>query len=149
MMKTRPSARSTRSRRSFSIADRSAAEATAAARRQSNTRRWPGGTPSHPIAFALIVIAASPIARIRPIFPSWSPRARTEGKTAHFRAGPTVCATIWPMTEGLSKEDVTGLLRRWREDGVADDRLIRAVEWELRRIAAGYMRRERPDHTLQ
>ena len=53
------------------------------------------------------------------------------------------------MTEGLSKEDVTGLLRRWREDGVADDRLIRAVEWELRRIAAGYMRRERPDHTLQ
>ncbi|HEX6464312.1 MAG TPA: ECF-type sigma factor [Vicinamibacterales bacterium] len=54
------------------------------------------------------------------------------------------------MPESLSKADVTGLLRRWRENGgAADDRLIRAVEGELRRIAAGYMRRERADHTLQ
>jgi RNA polymerase sigma factor (TIGR02999 family) len=54
------------------------------------------------------------------------------------------------MPESLSKADVTGLLRRWREDGGSpDDRLIRAVEGELRRIAAGRMRRERPDHTLQ
>ena len=54
------------------------------------------------------------------------------------------------MRESRSKADVTGLLRRWREDGGApDDRLMRAVEGELRRIAAGYMRRERPDHTLQ
>jgi RNA polymerase sigma factor (TIGR02999 family) len=54
------------------------------------------------------------------------------------------------MSEGRSKSDVTDLLRRWREDGGSpDDRLIRAVERDLRRIAAGYMQRERPDHTLQ
>lgn len=54
------------------------------------------------------------------------------------------------MAPGLSKADVTGLLRQWRDGGgSADDRLIHAVEGELRRIAAAYMRRERPDHTLQ
>ena len=54
------------------------------------------------------------------------------------------------MSESLSKAEVTRLLRRWR-DGVrpADDRLVEAIERELRRIAAAYMRRERPDHTLQ
>jgi len=47
-------------------------------------------------------------------------------------------------------EDVTALLARWRR-GTADgqNRLFAAVHGELRRIAAGYMRRERPDHTLQ
>ena len=54
------------------------------------------------------------------------------------------------MAESVSKTDVTGLLREWRDGGgPADDRLIHAVEGELRRIAAAYMRRERPDHTLQ
>jgi RNA polymerase sigma factor (TIGR02999 family) len=54
------------------------------------------------------------------------------------------------MSERLSKEAVTGLLRRWREDGGSpDDRLMRAVEGELRRIAAAHMRHERVDHTLQ
>jgi len=54
------------------------------------------------------------------------------------------------MAETLSKADVTGLLRQWRDGGgPADNRLIQAVEVELRRIAAAYMRRERPDHTLQ
>lgn len=54
------------------------------------------------------------------------------------------------MPDSLTKADVTGLLRRWRESGGApDDLLVRAVERELRRIAGGYMRRERPDHTLQ
>src|SRR5215469_5638017 len=54
------------------------------------------------------------------------------------------------MPDSRSKADVTELLRRWREDGGSpDDRLIRAVEGELRRIAEGYMRRERADHTLQ
>ena len=54
------------------------------------------------------------------------------------------------MPEGLSKADVTDLLRHWPEaGGVVDERLIHAVEGELRRIAAGYMRRERADHTLQ
>jgi len=54
------------------------------------------------------------------------------------------------MPEGLSKADVTGMLRQWRENGgEADPRLVGAVERELRKIAAAYMRRERPDHTLQ
>ncbi len=54
------------------------------------------------------------------------------------------------MPESLSKVDVTGLLRQWREGaGLPDDRLVGAVDRELRRIAAAYMGRERPDHTLQ
>lgn len=47
-------------------------------------------------------------------------------------------------------EDVTALLARWGSGRSDDrDRLFAAVHGELRRIAAGYMRRERPDHTLQ
>jgi RNA polymerase sigma factor (TIGR02999 family) len=45
---------------------------------------------------------------------------------------------------------VTALLRDWSNgDDAALDRLIPIVEAELRRLARGYMRRERPDHTLQ
>jgi len=47
-------------------------------------------------------------------------------------------------------EDVTRLLLAWREgDENALARLIPVVYDELRRLAASYMRRERPDHTLQ
>jgi RNA polymerase sigma factor (TIGR02999 family) len=47
-------------------------------------------------------------------------------------------------------EDVTALLARWRRDTPdGQSRLFAAVHGELRRIAAGYMRRERSDHTLQ
>lgn len=46
--------------------------------------------------------------------------------------------------------DVTRLLARWRDGAPeADVRLLAAVHHELRRIAAGYMRRERRDHSLQ
>ena len=46
--------------------------------------------------------------------------------------------------------DLTELLGRW-EHGTPEEqnRLFDAVHAELRRIAAAYMRRERPDHTLQ
>ncbi len=45
---------------------------------------------------------------------------------------------------------VTGLLRAWRDgDRKALDRLIPRVQDELRKIAAGYLRRERQGHTLQ
>lgn len=45
---------------------------------------------------------------------------------------------------------VTGLLQAWRRgDREALDRLIPLVHDELHRLAAGYMRGERPDHTLQ
>jgi RNA polymerase sigma factor (TIGR02999 family) len=53
------------------------------------------------------------------------------------------------LADALPREDVTGLLRHWRDGEEADDRLVRAVEGELRRIATAYMRRERSDHTLQ
>lgn len=46
--------------------------------------------------------------------------------------------------------EITRLLLAWREgDGGALDRLIPLVYDELRALAAGYLRRERPDHTLQ
>jgi RNA polymerase sigma-70 factor, ECF subfamily len=46
--------------------------------------------------------------------------------------------------------EVTVLLRQWAA-GHADalDRLVPLIHAELRRLAASYMRRERPDHTLQ
>jgi RNA polymerase sigma-70 factor, ECF subfamily len=48
------------------------------------------------------------------------------------------------------KHDLTDLLGRWATGTLADrERLLTAVQRELRRIAAAYMRRERPDHTLQ
>jgi RNA polymerase sigma factor (TIGR02999 family) len=46
--------------------------------------------------------------------------------------------------------DVTVLLAAWRGgDHAALDRLIPLVYDELRSLAAAYLRRERPDHTLQ
>jgi RNA polymerase sigma factor (TIGR02999 family) len=54
------------------------------------------------------------------------------------------------MTTGAPQETVTALLLRWRAGRPEDQqRLFAAVQEELRRIAAAYMRRERPDHTLQ
>jgi RNA polymerase sigma factor (TIGR02999 family) len=53
-------------------------------------------------------------------------------------------------TERPGHEDVTRLLARWGQGAPdADERLLAAVQGELRRVAAAYMRRERPDHTLQ
>ena len=46
--------------------------------------------------------------------------------------------------------DITGLLQRWRDgDPRALDELTPLVYDELHQLAAPYMRRERPDHTLQ
>jgi RNA polymerase sigma factor (TIGR02999 family) len=50
----------------------------------------------------------------------------------------------------LASDDVTALLAQWREHSpAADDRLMEAVQSELRRLARRYLRHERPDHTLQ
>ena len=51
---------------------------------------------------------------------------------------------------GSSDRDVTALLKAWSggERG-ALERLFPLVYGELRRLAATYMRDERPDHTLQ
>ncbi len=50
----------------------------------------------------------------------------------------------------LLSENVTEWLIRWSEgQDQALDQLMSAVYAELHRLAAGYLRRERPDHTLQ
>ena len=49
-----------------------------------------------------------------------------------------------------TRDDLTALLEAARAGGEdAKDRLVRAAYGELRRMAAGFMRRERTDHTLQ
>ena len=49
-----------------------------------------------------------------------------------------------------SSQEVTCLLQAWSNgDQSAFDQLFPLVEQELYRLARGYMRRERPDHTLQ
>jgi RNA polymerase sigma-70 factor (ECF subfamily) len=48
------------------------------------------------------------------------------------------------------EKEITGLLADWRKgDQSALEELLPLVYDELRRLASGYMRRERPDHTLQ
>lgn len=49
-----------------------------------------------------------------------------------------------------TRQDITQLLTAWRGgDQAALDSLIPLIDVELRRIAKGYLRKERPDHTLQ
>ena len=49
-----------------------------------------------------------------------------------------------------NSDDVTVLLDQWRQGSPdADERLMEVVQGELRRLAAGYLRRERAGHTLQ
>lgn len=52
--------------------------------------------------------------------------------------------------DSTSQHEVTRLLLLWKDgDQAALDALIPIVESELRRLAGGYMRNERPGHTLQ
>jgi RNA polymerase sigma-70 factor (ECF subfamily) len=47
-------------------------------------------------------------------------------------------------------DDVTKLLKQWRKGSPEDEeRLMALVHGELRKLAAGFLRRERPGHTLQ
>ena len=50
----------------------------------------------------------------------------------------------------VPRAEVTELLQQW-SDGRQEalDRLLPQIYAELRRLAASYLRRERPDHTLQ
>jgi RNA polymerase sigma factor (TIGR02999 family) len=55
-----------------------------------------------------------------------------------------------PHLPGTTSNQVTELLRKWREgDNAALDALLPLVYDELRRVAHNYLRRERLDHTLQ
>ena len=52
--------------------------------------------------------------------------------------------------ESSSKGQITQLLRAMRQgDGQAAETLLPLIYKELHRLASSYMRRERPDHTLQ
>ena len=54
------------------------------------------------------------------------------------------------MDDPAEQGSATELLLAWRGgDGRARDRMLPLVYDELRRLAAGYLRRERPGHTLQ
>ena len=55
-----------------------------------------------------------------------------------------------PERDSKSPEQITELLHAWSlGDQAAFDQLASIVYTELRRLARGYMARERPDHTLQ
>ena len=55
-----------------------------------------------------------------------------------------------PPRPARSSPRVTDLLTAWREgNGSALDELVPLVESELRQLARGYLRRERPGHVLQ
>lgn len=54
------------------------------------------------------------------------------------------------MSDPANRSEVTGLLKDWsagRREAL--DQLIPVLHDELRRLAGGHIRRERPDHTLQ
>ena len=54
------------------------------------------------------------------------------------------------MTTAGRPDDVTKLLGRWRQGSAeAEAQLMALVQGELRKLAAGYLRRERAGHTLQ
>jgi len=55
---------------------------------------------------------------------------------------------LYEMDQGSG--EVTRLLKEWSNGGEqALDRLVPEIHRELRKLAAGYLRKERPDHTLQ
>jgi RNA polymerase sigma factor (TIGR02999 family) len=57
---------------------------------------------------------------------------------------------LFPLPVNPSSHDVTALLHAWTEgDIAARDQLVTVVYQELRRRAAGQLRRERRGHTLQ
>jgi len=54
------------------------------------------------------------------------------------------------MADRKSAGDITVLLSRWRKGSPeAEEQLMSLVQAELRKLAAGYLRRERGGHTLQ
>jgi len=67
----------------------------------------------------------------------------------HYISLPLALTPEWPMTR-TAPEEVTLLLKAWSSgDQAALDRLMPLVYGELHRLARRYMRRERPDHSLQ
>jgi len=54
------------------------------------------------------------------------------------------------MADRKEAGDITALLSRWRRGSPeAEEQLMSMVQFELKKLAAGYLRRERGGHTLQ
>ena len=72
-------------------------------------------------------------------------------EVSHYStATPLSHADLPPGSQETSGNDVTQLLKRWRKGSrEAEAELMERVQGELRRLAAGYMRRERVGKTLQ
>src|SRR5687767_15211512 len=57
---------------------------------------------------------------------------------------------LYPYGMDGGSAEVTKLLQEWTNgEEQALDRLLSEIHRELRKLAAGYLRKERPDHTLQ
>jgi RNA polymerase sigma-70 factor (ECF subfamily) len=66
------------------------------------------------------------------------------------RAANYSSGTKRPFLNTFRDDDVTTLLARWRKGSAeAEAQLMERVQGELRRLAAGYLRRERGGRTLQ
>ena len=81
------------------------------------------------------------------ILPAAIPRpvGRVERKTGENYNDSRTC-----FVERASRDEITNVLRAWGSgDAEALNRLTPVVYDELKRIAAGYMRREGPDNSLQ
>jgi RNA polymerase sigma factor (TIGR02999 family) len=80
-------------------------------------------------------------------------RKRSGNGRTRRRPARGECAILPPIEKVLETRSpgaVTALLRAWGDgDDGALEQLTPLVEAELRRLARGYMRRERRDHTLQ
>src|SRR5436190_891969 len=83
---------------------------------------------------------------LRPAFRG-SVRARGRPQARYGRTtGPMCPASRARLLAG----QITGLLRAWGDgDAAAGERLMPLIYEELRRRAAGHLRRERPGHTLR
>jgi RNA polymerase sigma factor (TIGR02999 family) len=80
---------------------------------------------------------------------AWELYSQTAGRNENLRKRVLVSATEVGVVSDSSKQ-VTELLADWsRGDLQAREALMPLVYDELRRLAASYLRRERPDHTLQ
>jgi RNA polymerase sigma-70 factor, ECF subfamily len=71
-------------------------------------------------------------------------------ESSHYSSAVPLSYDEPPVTHVTSGNDVTQLLKRWRKGSrEAEAALMERVHGELRRLAAGYMRRERAGKTLQ
>src|SRR5437773_9965130 len=92
---------------------------------------------------------------LRLMSPPRPARARGEEETAHGGWAPAKTGYARrPFRQSMSAstpgDDLTALIRRWRTGTpVERDRVVAAVQGDLRRIAGADMRRERRDHALQ